>query len=370
MPKREPPKWDLVLKRNSVERLKRELFPTELWGQWQSPGRHLLRKAARRGHRPPAMVRAVPRQAEDRNLHDAGQDSRRNPDARRACAPSVKSPSSLAATRANLTTRQNIQLHYITLDRFPEVFEKLKGAGPDHAGRMRRRGAQYHRMPGGRRQPGRAFRRDRPAVGGGRLFLRQPRLFRPAPQAQDHHFGVPLPMQRAGNQLRGAGRVHQGRDPGIRGAGRRRTILDPAPVAPSGRIRAARRGDGAAAGNHRRLAIDHRVPDLAGQGAAEVHDRRLRTRRIPQAGGGASGPGIGAAGRVAAARSRRRPHGYQRAAARGPLLRWFSRVSRNDEREPDAPGSRDRRELRRRYPAHPAPEFHPDRRFRASAWTK
>jgi ferredoxin-nitrite reductase len=25
----------LVLKRNSVERLKRELFPTELWSQWQ-----------------------------------------------------------------------------------------------------------------------------------------------------------------------------------------------------------------------------------------------------------------------------------------------------------------------------------------------
>ena len=35
MPKREPPSWELVLKRNSVERLKRELFPTELTGQWQ-----------------------------------------------------------------------------------------------------------------------------------------------------------------------------------------------------------------------------------------------------------------------------------------------------------------------------------------------
>ena len=34
MPKREPPSWDLVLKRNSVERLKHELFPTELTGQW------------------------------------------------------------------------------------------------------------------------------------------------------------------------------------------------------------------------------------------------------------------------------------------------------------------------------------------------
>ena len=34
MPKREPQSWELVFKRNSVERLKRELFPTELTGQW------------------------------------------------------------------------------------------------------------------------------------------------------------------------------------------------------------------------------------------------------------------------------------------------------------------------------------------------
>ncbi len=35
MPKREPPSREMVLKRNSVERLKNELFPTELAGQWQ-----------------------------------------------------------------------------------------------------------------------------------------------------------------------------------------------------------------------------------------------------------------------------------------------------------------------------------------------
>jgi len=34
VPKREPQSWEMVLKRNSVERLKRELFPTELTGQW------------------------------------------------------------------------------------------------------------------------------------------------------------------------------------------------------------------------------------------------------------------------------------------------------------------------------------------------
>src|SRR5260370_12839270 len=35
VPKREPPSWELVLKRNSVERLKHELFPSELANQWQ-----------------------------------------------------------------------------------------------------------------------------------------------------------------------------------------------------------------------------------------------------------------------------------------------------------------------------------------------
>ena len=34
MPKREPQSWEMVLKRNSVERLKHDLFPTELTGQW------------------------------------------------------------------------------------------------------------------------------------------------------------------------------------------------------------------------------------------------------------------------------------------------------------------------------------------------
>ena len=31
--------------------------------------------------------------------------------------------------QGELTTRQNIQLHYITLDKFPEIFEKLKASG-------------------------------------------------------------------------------------------------------------------------------------------------------------------------------------------------------------------------------------------------
>lgn len=128
MPKREPPKWDLVLKRNSVERLKRELFPTELWGQWQrladtsyeklpeedivrlqwygmyhdkpKIGTFMMRIKIPGGILTPAGLRTIGEISEQ-----FGRD------------------------QGELTTRQNIQLHYITLDRFPEIFEKLKGAG-------------------------------------------------------------------------------------------------------------------------------------------------------------------------------------------------------------------------------------------------
>ncbi len=128
MPKREPPKWELVLKRNSVERLKRDLFPTELWGQWQrladtsyeklpeedivrlqwygmyhdkpKIGTFMMRIKIPGGILTPAGLRTIGEISEQ-----FGRD------------------------QGELTTRQNIQLHYITLDRFPEIFEKLKGAG-------------------------------------------------------------------------------------------------------------------------------------------------------------------------------------------------------------------------------------------------
>jgi sulfite reductase beta subunit-like hemoprotein len=128
VPKREPPSWDLVLKRNSVERLKRELFPTELWGQWQrlttvsyeklpeedivrlqwyglyhdkpKIGTFMMRVKIPGGILTPAGLRTI------------GEIS-----------------SEYGRDQGELTTRQNVQLHYITLERFPEVFEKLKAAG-------------------------------------------------------------------------------------------------------------------------------------------------------------------------------------------------------------------------------------------------
>jgi ferredoxin-nitrite reductase len=128
VPKREPPSWDLVLKRNSVERLKLELFPTELSGQWQrlvdTPyeklpeedivrlqwfgmyhdkpkiGTFMMRVKIPSGILSPAGLRAIGEISEQ-----YGRD------------------------QGELTTRQNIQLHYITLDKAPLIFERLKSAG-------------------------------------------------------------------------------------------------------------------------------------------------------------------------------------------------------------------------------------------------
>jgi len=128
MPKREPPSWETVLKRNSVERLKHELFPTELAGQWQrlvdtsydklpeedivrlqwfgmyhdkpKIGTFMMRIKIPGGHLSPEGLRAIGEISEQ-----CGRD------------------------QGELTTRQNFQLHYMTLDHFPQIFERLKRVG-------------------------------------------------------------------------------------------------------------------------------------------------------------------------------------------------------------------------------------------------
>src|SRR2546423_11200580 len=118
----------MVLKRNSVERLKAELFPTELANQWQrlvdtsyeslpeedivrlqwfgmyhdkpKIGTFMMRVKIPSGILSPAGLRTIGEISEN-----YGRD------------------------QGELTTRQNIQLHYITLDKAPEIFDKLKAAG-------------------------------------------------------------------------------------------------------------------------------------------------------------------------------------------------------------------------------------------------
>jgi sulfite reductase beta subunit-like hemoprotein len=128
MAKREPPSREMVLKRNSVERLKNELFPTELAGQWQrlvdtsyeklpeedivrlqwfgmyhdkpKIGTFMLRIKIPSGILSSAGLRAI---GEISEQHGRNQ--------------------------GELTTRQNIQLHYITLDRFPAILDHLRAVG-------------------------------------------------------------------------------------------------------------------------------------------------------------------------------------------------------------------------------------------------
>ena len=88
---------------------------------------------------------------------------------------------------------------------------------------------------------------------------------------------------------------------------------------------------------HRRLAVDHRVSDFAGQGAAQVHDRRLRPGRISQAGRSAARL---CAGRPAP--SCRCPiakaitWGSTSRSNAGTLLCRLSSSARPDDRAPDA----------------------------------
>ena len=128
MPKREPPSWETVLKRNTVERLKHELFPTELTGQWQrlvdTPYEKLPEEDIVRlqwfgmYHDKPKVGTFMMR------IKIPG--GRLSPEGLRAVGEISEH---YGRDQGELTTRQNFQLHYMTLDHFPEIFERLKRVG-------------------------------------------------------------------------------------------------------------------------------------------------------------------------------------------------------------------------------------------------
>ena len=127
------PSLESVLKRNSVERLKRDKSPLGMldelpaliasgyeqideedivrlkwWGLYHDKpkiGTFMLRVKIPGGIVTPAQVRAI---GELSNVHGRGE--------------------------GELTTRQNVQLHYLRLDALPDVFERLHAAGLTSAG--------------------------------------------------------------------------------------------------------------------------------------------------------------------------------------------------------------------------------------------
>ncbi len=128
MPRKEPQSWEMVLKRNSVERLKHELFPTELTGQWDRLVETSYEKLPEED---------IVRLQWFGMYHDKPKIG--------TFMMRVKIPSGILSAdglsaigevseiygrdQGELTTRQNFQLHYITLDKFPEILERLKSVG-------------------------------------------------------------------------------------------------------------------------------------------------------------------------------------------------------------------------------------------------
>jgi sulfite reductase beta subunit-like hemoprotein len=128
VPRREPQSWEMVLKRNSVERLKHELFPTELTQDWDRLATTSYEKLPEED---------IVRLQWFGMYHDKPKIG--------TFMMRVKIPSGILSAdglrtigeisefygrdQGELTTRQNFQLHYITLDKFPEILEKLKGVG-------------------------------------------------------------------------------------------------------------------------------------------------------------------------------------------------------------------------------------------------
>ena len=130
---RPEPDWDLVWKRNSIERLKREKFPLDVrdelpeliargyeavseedivrlnwWGLTHDKpkvGTFMVRIKVPGGLVPPARLRAVGRIA-----RTYGRDE------------------------IELTTRQGVQLHWVRLDQLPEVLAEIEAAGLTTAG--------------------------------------------------------------------------------------------------------------------------------------------------------------------------------------------------------------------------------------------
>jgi sulfite reductase beta subunit-like hemoprotein len=122
------PSWDLILKRNSIERLKRELFPTDLKDQWN----RLVETS----------YEALPEEDIVRLqwfglYHDKPKIGSFM--MRVKIPGGVLSPQALRAIgeisqtygrdQGELTTRQNIQFHYITLANFPAILERLRPVG-------------------------------------------------------------------------------------------------------------------------------------------------------------------------------------------------------------------------------------------------
>ena len=280
-----PADWDLVLKRNPVERLKREKAPLGIRDELPALIAAGLRERRRGGHRPPPVVGPLPRQAEDRDVHAPRQGPGRPAVGRRAAHDRRGLEPLRQGRRRALDTAE----HPAALPGAREAAGHLRAPRPlrhHDRRRLRRHRAQHHRLPraGDRRR--RALRRLADRHRRGRPLLRQPRLGEPAAEAQVLDLRLRRPLQRAGDQLHLADRDRQRRPRGLRRPRRRRPLVGAADRARHGRLHPEGRGERDPRRDHVGLVGGPQVPRLPRQGPAQVHGRRHRRRRDPGAGRG------------------------------------------------------------------------------------
>jgi len=125
---REAPSWDLVLKRNSIERLKREKFPFAVLEE--------IPQLAARGyeHIPEEDIVRLQWYGLYHDRPKVGTFMMRVKIPSGILSPQgLKTIGEISLKYGNnsgeLSTRQNIQLHWIRLDAIPEIFAALAGAG-------------------------------------------------------------------------------------------------------------------------------------------------------------------------------------------------------------------------------------------------
>ena len=205
----------------------------------QRPGadREHLRPPGLRQHRPGRPARAVPLV---RALHPAQAGHRRRPHGgpraararrrvlhapgphrRRPARPSTSSGSIAdISTRygrdtADITDRQNVQLHWIRIEDVPAIWRQLEAVGLLHHRGVRRHAPGRARQPGGRRRGGRGDRRHAGDRRDRSTVRRRPGVLQPAAQVQVGRLGWLPDVPYEANDISFVGVVHPEHGPGF-----------------------------------------------------------------------------------------------------------------------------------------------------------
>ena len=251
---------------------------------------------------------------------------------------------------ADVTDRQNIQLHWIEIESVPAIWEALEAVGLSTTEACGDTPAGHPRLPPGGPGRRRADRRDAGDRRHRRAVHRRPGAVQPAAQVQvlDQRLrrAVHAPRdQRHRLRRRPAPGDRRGR---LRPVGRRRPVHQPDDRQAAGRVRPARAGARGLARRGRGLPR-LRVPAAAAPGPDQVPHRRLGRGEVPR-GAGEGVPRLLAARRPRPGQRGRRPARPRRRppAERRPVLRRVRPAGRPAQRRAPAQHRHPRRPLRQR----------------------